>query len=135
MDLRVATQMEQHAETIGQREGGDVRIEVRISLHEVAQGWEKLLEENQSIATGMRSNDGGPFVQRRLEPIRVSEGLVFSDEAELIADVTQERELPLGEGSVERFVARISRVELLRASGRIRMASVKASIFDSSVPP
>jgi hypothetical protein len=62
----------------------------------------------------MRGNHGSAFLQRRPEAIRVSDGLVFSDEAEFIADVTQEWELPLGEGSVERFIAQIGRVELLR---------------------
>ena len=114
MDFGIATQVEQHLDSIGQREGGDVRIKIRVALYKVTQGREKLFIDDESVAAGMRSNHGGALFQRRFEAVRISDGLVFPNEAELIADVTQERELPLGEGSVERFVARISRVELLR---------------------
>src|SRR4029079_14217245 len=114
MNSWVVTQVEQHLDPIGQREGGDVRIKIRVPLYEVAQSRQKLFIDDQSVTAGMRGNHGSAFLQRRPEAIRVSDGLVLSDEAEFIADVTQERELPLGEGSVERFVVEISRVELLR---------------------
>src|SRR4029079_1365482 len=114
MNFWIATEVEQHLDPIGQREGGDVRIKIRVSLYEIAQSRQKLFIEDQSITAGMRGNHGSAFFQRRPEAIRVSDGLIFSDEAEFIADVTQERELPLGEGSVKRFVVQISWIELLR---------------------
>src|SRR5512147_287945 len=87
---------------------------MRVSFHEVAQCREKFFIEDEAVTAGMGGNDRYTFLQCRLESVWVSDGLVFSNQAELIPDVTQERQLSFREGSVERFVARISRVELLR---------------------
>ena len=78
------------------------------------EGRQEFLIQHQPVAAGVRGDDRCTFIQRETESIGVAEGLVFPDEAELVADVTQERQLPFGEGPVEPFVAPISRVKLLR---------------------
>ena len=87
---------------------------MRVALNEVTQRRQKLFIEDQPVTTSMRGNDGGTFIERDFESFGIADRLIFANEAELVTDVTEERQLPLGEGSVERFVARISRVELLR---------------------
>ncbi len=114
MHLWVLAKMQEHPEPIGQGEGGNVGIEVLVIPGKCVEGRQEFLVQHQPVAAGVGGDDRCPFIQREAKSIRVAEGLVFPDEAELVADVTQERQLPLGEGSVERFVARISRVELLR---------------------
>ena len=106
--------MQEHPEPIGQGEGGDVCIEVMVIPSECVEGRQEFLVQHQPVAAGVGGDDRCTFIQRETESIGVAEGLVFPDEAEFVADVTQERQLPFGEGPVEPFVAPISRVELLR---------------------
>ena len=73
MHLGVLAKMEEHPEPIGQREGGDVRIEMRIALHQVTQCRQKLFVDDQSVAAGMGCNDSGAFVQGEAESIWVAE--------------------------------------------------------------
>ena len=91
MDLRVVAKLQQHPEAVGQRQGGDIRIEMRVALHQVLKGRQKLLIEHQSVAAGMGGNDRGAFVQRDAESIGVADRLIFPDQAELVPNVTQER--------------------------------------------
>ncbi len=114
VDFRQAAKVQQHTKAVGVGQGRNVGVEVWIALHEVAQCREKLFIEDESVAAGMGGNDGGTFVKRSAKPVGIAEGLVLSDEGKLVADVTQERQPPLGESLVERFVAGISRIELLR---------------------
>ena len=114
VDLRVLAQVKQHPQAIGQCQCRDVGIKVGVVFRKITQGRQKLFVEDQPVAAGMGCNDGGTFIQRRLEPIRIADRLVFADQAELVSDVTEERQLPIGESSVERFIAQIGRVELLR---------------------
>jgi len=114
MHLGVLAKMQEHPEPIGQGEGGDVGIEVLVIPGKCVESRQEFLVQHQPVAAGVGGDDRCAFIQGEAESIGVAEGLVFPDEAELVADVTQERQLPIGEGSVERFVARISRVELLR---------------------
>src|SRR3954468_22564319 len=67
MNFWIATQVEQHLDPIGQREGGDVRIKIRVSLYEIAQSRQKLFIDDQSVTAGMRRNHGSAFLQRRSE--------------------------------------------------------------------
>ena len=41
------------------------------------------------------------FIERRTKPVRVADGLVFSDQAELETHMTQQGKLPLCERSIE----------------------------------
>ena len=73
MHLGVLAKMQEHPEPIGLREGGDVRIEMRVALYQVTQCRQKLFIDDQSIAAGMGCNDGGAFVQGEAESIGVAE--------------------------------------------------------------
>ena len=75
-----------------------------VTLCEILKRWQKFLVQHQAIAASMGCDDCGAFVQRQLQSIGVTDRLVFADQAELIPDVAEKRQLPIRECSVERFV-------------------------------
>src|SRR5687767_9607711 len=111
--------MKQHFEPVRQRQSRNVGVEMRIALCEILKRREELLIQHQPITAGMGGNDSSAFLQRQLKSIGIADGLIFSDQAELISDMAEKRQLPIRERSVKRFVARISRVELLRVRKRL----------------
>lgn len=76
-------------------EGRNVSVEMRVTPREFTKSGQKLFIQHQAIAAGVSCDDGHPFVKRETKPFWISKRLVFSDQTELIADVTQEREFSL----------------------------------------
>jgi len=114
VEFGVSTEVEQHLEAVRQRQSGNVGVEMRVTLCKILKRREEFLVQHQAVAAGMGRDDCGAFVQCQFQSIGVTDRLVFADQAKLIPDMAEKRQLPFGERSVERFVVRISRVELLR---------------------
>ena len=133
VNLRIVTEMQQHAEPIGQRQSGDIGVEMRVAFCEVLKRREEFLVQHQTIAAGMGRNDRGAFIQCHTESIWITDRLILADQAELVPDVAEERQLPFRQRSIERFVARISRVELLRVGSTFtNVAPASAQRWTSS---
>jgi hypothetical protein len=50
-------------------------------------------------------DDRGSFIQRHTKSIWISDRLIFADQAELVADVAEERQFPFGERTIEGAVS------------------------------
>ena len=114
LHFRVMSEIQQHLQSMGLSEGGNVGIEVRITFAQVPKSWKKLLMQYEAIAAGVGSNDGHPFVQRQAEPIGVSQGLVFADQAKFVTNMAQEWQSSLSQCTIERPISLIRWIEVLR---------------------
>ena len=114
MNLRIAAEVQQHAHTVGQRQCGDIGVEMRVAFGEVVKGRQEFLMEHESVTTGMACDNRGAFIQCDTESIRISDRLILPDETKLVPDMTQEGQFPFGQHAIEGFVTRVSRIEMLR---------------------
>ncbi len=89
LKFRMMPEMQQHPDPVGEREGGDVGVKMWIPLRERMKGGQELFVQHQAVTAGMGRNDGRSFIECRAEPVRVTDGLVFSDQAELETHVAQ----------------------------------------------
>jgi len=86
----MAAKLEEHQEAVGQRQSGQIRKEVRLGVHEREQGCVERFMDDESIATAMRGDHRDAFIKRHAQSIRVSDRLIFPDQAEFISHVAQE---------------------------------------------
>jgi len=106
-------EVQQHAHTVGQCEGGNVGVEIWIAFREIVKGRKKLFIQHEAVAAGMRGNDRNPFVECRAQPVGVAHGLVSSDQGEFVADMAEKREFAIGQCMIEGLVVAIGRIEVL----------------------
>ena len=64
VNFRIAAELQQHAHAIGQRQGGDIGVEMRVAFGEVLKGRQEFLIEHEPVTTGMACDDRGSFIQR-----------------------------------------------------------------------
>ena len=114
VDFRQAAKVQQHAKAVGMGQGGNVSVEVGVQLDELLEGREEPLIQHQSVAAGVRSNNGGAFFQRDAQSNGIPGRLIGPAQAELIPNVAEQRQFAGCERSVIHLVGRVCWVELLR---------------------
>ncbi len=104
VEFGVSAEMEQHLEAVRQRQSGNVGVEMWVTFCKILKRRKEFLVQHQTVAAGMGRDDRRAFVQCQLQSIGITDRLVLADQAKLIPDMAEKRELPIRERSVERFV-------------------------------
>ena len=64
--------MEEHPETVRQRQGRDVGVEVGVAFCEFVKRRDELFVDDQSVATGMGGDDRDAFIQGEWQSVRIA---------------------------------------------------------------
>ena len=114
MRFRMAPQLQQHAEAVGQGQRRDVRIEMRIAPHQIQERLDVAFVNDQAGAAPVGGNDRRAFVQGGPQSVRITGGLVPAGQGELLADVAEQGQFQLRELPVKRNIPPVPGIEPLR---------------------